>query len=61
MDPTERLAAAVERLATVLELMFAAQAAEAAMIDCARCRGRGHLGHPNMRCPACDGAGRVAA
>lgn len=61
MDPTERLAAAIERLATVLELTLAAQAAEAAMIDCRRCRGRGHLGHPNLPCRACDGAGRVPA
>ncbi len=60
MDPTERLAAAVERVATALEVLIAAQAADAAMVDCVRCGGRGHLGHPNLPCPACDGAGRVA-
>lgn len=61
MDPTERLAAAVERLAVVLELMFAAQQAEAATVECRRCGGRGDRGHPNLPCESCAGAGRVPA
>lgn len=59
MDPTDRLAAAVERLAAMFEVLIAAQVAEAAMFDCVRCGGRGNLGHPNLPCPACDGAGRL--
>lgn len=61
MDPTDRLAAACERIATALETLTGLRAALAGTVECIRCAGRGHLGHPSNACHVCDGAGTVAA